>query len=254
MRTQKEDTAFLAAALLDFVAVCGDVGGPRDISDLRSACLLRNQLHLSSFAAVRAAERRNWPALCCCFRFHSARHVRSSCDRRSGGGGGGGRGGVGLGTGLKSRRGVLVGGGLGGTRDTSARQCWHLMLPNLRQVDREPGVGAARMVGEVSKVVRGDTHVTHVALRPAEGGGRWRKIAHLVACNISTRRLCNLRQGAFSGVSAARRAGRAVKVTLLTAVWRSDPRKVAEDRGSWAGEVGNAGSIYAAALDTLTAT
>ena len=88
----------------------------------------------------------------------------------------------------------------------------------------------------------------------AEDCGRWRKIAHLVACNISTRRLCNLRQGASSGVSAARRAGRAVKVTLLTAVWRSDPRKVAEDRGSWAGEVGNAGSIYAAALDTLTAT
>ena len=29
-------------------------------------------------------------------------------------------------------------------------------------------------------------------------------------------------------------------MTLLTAVWRSDPRKVAEDRGSWAGEGGNA--------------
>ena len=47
------------------------------------------------------------------------------------------------------------------------------------------------------------------------------------------RRVCNLRQGASSGVSAAWRAGKAVKVTCMTAVWRSHPRKTAEARGSW---------------------
>ena len=86
-------TAFLAVALLDEVAAPparGDVGGPRDISDLRSACRLLNQLQLSSHAAGRAAELRNWPAVLCCFHFHFARHVRSSSDRKSAAAAGGG--------------------------------------------------------------------------------------------------------------------------------------------------------------------